>query len=234
MNIEIEGIPLIRRVEDEQTRALVEIRSVHNVSISGNRAIVEHRIPGSSSNVLQDMGRWPVKIWFEGDFYGERAKDSLQELWAKFKDGEPVSFSSDLSMIADVTKVLIEEFTLQTAVGAPNRYRYRMVLREYVPPREAETPPPSQEEEAEKDVEKESELHDIKGQVLDTDGNPLKDATVVVRGPSGEYRVKTDAEGYYVVHDVAEGKYEITVEAPGFEESKAEVEVKKGEATASQ
>jgi hypothetical protein len=227
MSIELGKIPLISRVDDEQTRIPKEIRNVYNIGISARRSIVEHRIPGSSANVLQDMGREPIRISFEGDFYGEKAKESLKDVWAKFADGKPVPFSSDLTGVADVAQVMIEEFEMEDVSGNPNRLHYSISLSEYVPPKQAGGQPASQEE-AKEEAQKQSELHDIKGKVLDEDGKPMKGADVSIKGPAGEYNVKTDDDGYYLVQDVAEGKYEVTVKGEGFEEKKSKLEVKKG------
>ena len=50
---------------------------------------------------------------------------------------------------------------------------------------------------------------------------------MTVTGPAGEYKAKTTEDGTYEILDVPEGKYEITVDAAGYEDQKAEVEVKK-------
>jgi uncharacterized membrane protein len=105
-----------------------------------------------------------------------------------------------------------------------------MLLSVYTEPiTEEEQAPPSQEEEAEETVRSESEIDDIRGQILDTDGNPLKDITVKIKKDNGdEWQVKTDSDGYYEVLDVPEGKYEIIIEREGYEDIKKEVEISKG------
>jgi hypothetical protein len=143
MSIEIDKVPLIKRVVDKNG-APTEIRNVSNIAVSARRSIVEHRIPGSAGSILQDMGKEPIRISFEGDFYGEKVKDSLQVLWTKFKDGKPVPFSSDISGITDVTQVMIEELELVDMSGSPNSFHYSMALCEYVPPKQGGGQPASQ------------------------------------------------------------------------------------------
>ena len=67
--------------------------------------------------------------------------------------------------------------------------------------------------------------------ILDADGNPARDVNVVIKGPSGEIRVKTNDEGTYEALDLPEGMYEITVEDAAYEDLKEEVEIKKGTGT---
>jgi hypothetical protein len=228
MDIEIDNIPLIKRVEDPQTRVVKEIRNVHNITTSNRRKVIEHKITCSEGSILSDLGRLPVRISFDGEFQGPDAKASLENLRAKFKVGKPLSFSSDITNIADINQVLIEEFHIDEIGGRLNQYSYSIVLREYRPPPPQAQPPPSQEEQAQDEVKKESEIDDIRGQILDADGNPAKGITTRIKGAGGEWQVKTDDQGYYEVLDVPEGKYEITVDAEGYEDVKAEVEIKKG------
>jgi len=104
--------------------------------------------------------------------------------------------------------VIIEDLVVEEAAGKANRYAYHITLKEYREPKPTkEEPPPEQKAE-----EKQSEIDDIRGKILDADGNPSKDVTVLINGPSGETRVKTNDEGIYEALDLPEGKYEITVE----------------------
>ena len=228
MSIKLDDLELIKRVDDPQTRVVKEIRNVYNITTSNRRKVVEHKIPSSEGSILSDLGRIPVRISFDGEFQGPDTKTSLESLRAKFKIGKPLPFSSDITNIADVNQVLIEELHINDIGGMPNRYNYSIVLREYRPPLPQAQAPPSQEEQAQQEVKKESEIDDIRGRVLDAEGKPVKDVKVKIKGDDGEWEVKTDEEGYYEVLDVPEGKYEITVDAEGYEDVKAEAEVKKG------
>ena len=231
MSIELDGMPLIRHVREDDAGATKMLRSVFNIGVSEKRQIVEHKIPGLEGGVLQDLGRVPVRISFEGIIYGEEAKEALEEIRAKFKTGEPVPFSSDLSGVAEVTQVLIEDFQVKDEGGVTNRYRYFLSLREYVPPPPEEESAPSQDEEAEEEVEDEaddakSSINYITGRVVDPDGNPLADANVKITWDGGEFTVKTDEEGVYRKDDLEPGTYTVTVDAPGYEDVQEEVEIK--------
>jgi len=230
MSIEIDSMPLVKHVRDD-TGATKELRSVYNLNVSEKRSIVEHKIPGLEGGILQDLGREPVRISFEGIIYGEKAKEGLETIRAKFKAGQPVPFSSDISSIAEVTQVLIEDLQVEEIGGTTNRYRYWIALREYSPPPEEEEPPPSQEEEAKEEVEEKADdskasVNYIEGKVVDADGNPVEGVDVKITFDGGEYSLKTDAEGVYRKDDLDPGKYTVTVDAPGYEDMKEEVEVK--------
>jgi len=231
MSIELDGMPLTKHFRDTETGATKEIRSVYNISVSEKRSIVERKVPGLRGGILQDLGREPARISFNGVFYGETAKEDLESLRSRFKAGAPVSFSSDISSVAEVTQVLIEELQVDDIGGTTNRYEYRMALREYSMPPEEEAAAPSQEEEAREEVEEETDdalasVNYIAGKVLDTDGKPQKDVTVKITYDGGEYTIKTNEEGIYRKDDLEPGKYTVTVDAPGYEDMKEEVEIK--------
>ena len=230
MSIELGGMPLIKHVREDDVGATKMLRSVFNIGVTEKRQIVEHKIPGLEGGVLQDLGRVPVRISFEGMIYGEEAKEALAEIRAKFKAGEPVSFSSDISGVAEVTQVLIEDFQVEDAGGVTSRYRYFISLREYVPPPPEEESAPSQDEEAEEAVEDEADdalasVNVITGKVLDSDGNPKADVDVKITWDGGEFTVKTDEEGVYRKDDLEPGTYTVTVDAPGYEDVQEEVEI---------
>jgi len=231
MSIELDSMPLVKHVRDDATGATKELRSVYNISVSEKRSIVEHKIPGLQGGVLQDLGREPVRISFEGIIYGEKAKEGLETIRSKFKAGQAVPFSSGISGVSEVTQVLIEDFQVEEVGGTTNRYRYWITLREYSIPPEEEKPAPSQEEEAKEETEQAADdakdsINYITGKVLDADGNPLEDVDVKITFDGGEYSLKTDADGVYRKDDLDPGKYTVTVDAPGYENIKEEVEIK--------
>ncbi|MCP8307907.1 MAG: carboxypeptidase regulatory-like domain-containing protein [archaeon] len=234
MSIRLDDLELIKRVEDPQTRVVKEIRSVYNISTSERRMIMEHKIPGSDGSILQDMGKEPLRISFEGVFLGEKAKENLQDLWSRFKQGKPMNFSSDITGIADVTKVMIEGLRIDDIAGYPNEYHYSILLSEYREPRLPPAQPPSQEEQAQQEVQNQADdtiasINYITGKVLDDEGNPQKDIDVVITKDDGtEYKIKTDENGIYRMDDMSPGKYTVVVKAEGYEDMKEEVEIKAG------
>jgi hypothetical protein len=228
LSIEIDSFPLIKRVQDSQTNQVQELRNVYNISVDMRRAVVEHRIAGSDTTVLQDMGRHPIKITFEGDLMGEKSKDSLQDIWIKFRHGKPVPFSSDITGITDLTNVLIEELAIENIGGNPNRYHYFMFLAEFKPPKQqTEQEAPDQSQAAQKSVQDQSQIDDIKGTVLDLEGGPAKGVNVKLSGPDGDRQMQTDAQGNYEFLDLPDGDYEVTVDAPGYEGLKRKVTINK-------
>lgn len=168
MHMKLDDVDLIKRVD--KNGVVQEIRSIHNLSVSGKRRIVELQIPGLTGNVFQDMGRNPLVISFDGDLVGPDTVNTLQDLKSKFELKEPVPFSSDITPINDVTEVVIEDFSVHFIAGVTSGTRYSMVLREHKSSSTGggggpgETKPPSQEESAKKDVEEKTRkiLADIK------------------------------------------------------------------------
>jgi hypothetical protein len=230
MSLELDGIPLVRHVRDPDTGASILVHSVHNINVSEKRSIVEHQIPGLQGSVLQDLGRKPVQIFFEGIISGSDALQFVQHLRSKYKAGAPVPFNSDLSGTVEVTQVVITEFQVGEVGGVINTYHYWVALTEYTPPPEEDEPPPSQEEEAEEAVQQQSDeaqesINYITGKVVDVDDNPQSDVDVKITYDGGEYTVKTDEDGVYRKDDLDPGKYTVTVDAPGYEDVDEEVEI---------
>ena len=155
MNIELDKIKLIKHDREEgKTKVL---NTVLNLNVSEKREIVEHRIPGMEGGVLQDMGRSPVKIDFEGMVYGKDSTDVLKELRSKFKAGKPMPFTSDLTAVTDITQVIIEDLEIFDVSGSPQNYKYRIKLREYIPPKKKDDPPPSQDADAKQSVDQKAD-----------------------------------------------------------------------------
>ncbi len=151
MRMKLDDIDLITRSDEDGV--IKEIRNIVNLSVSGKRKIVELKIPGSDSNVFQDLGRNPVRISVEGSLVGPDARTTLGELKAKFGLGKPIPFSSDISPVDDVSEVVIEDFSATFRNTAPSGCRYTMVLREHPPEKgPGETKPPSQEPKAAEEV----------------------------------------------------------------------------------
>jgi hypothetical protein len=176
-----------------------------------------------------DKGGSAAKIAIEGEFVGEGAVQGITELRKKYKEGEPLEFVSDLAASAGINKVLLEELHIEGLSGLQSHFRYHLLLRQYTPPPQEEEAAPSQDQNAEEEVEKESDLHSIKGKVLDVGGKPKKDVKVNVKSDSGEWQLTTDENGIYNMKDPAEGEYTVTIDDPGYKGKKRVVKIKKGE-----
>lgn len=107
-----------------------KLRSILSISIKDKRNLVEQRIPGLSGNRLQDNGREPAQISIEGEIYGEDASETIKEIYSVYEAGEPLPFHSDLTAIADISKVTIENVEVNKSMGTGFHYGYRIDLKE--------------------------------------------------------------------------------------------------------
>ena len=244
MEVKLDDIDLVKRSQDSATSPLSEVRTVVDVHIEGKRSIVELPIPGSDGNVLQDMGREPLTILLKGEVWGPKAKSTVQSLKAKSDSGESVPFTSDLLAAASVSEVIVEEFEVDQVAGNPARFRYLMLLREYKEGGEAtegeatgtdeiaENEAEQQNlDEAKDEVEKESEVHGVKVQLVDHKGDPIPNVDVSINGPDGERKLKSDDEGVVVIKDAPDGTYIVTIDEDRFKDFSRRVKVKRGAAT---
>ncbi len=110
----------------------IEFNRIQDLRIDENRAIVEHRIPGSNGDIFQDLGRKPVTIAFEGIFQGKDGFSKLRDLRQKFNDGETLTFSSDAATPTDVDQVIIKNLRVNEIAGRPQFFRFAIVLKEIV------------------------------------------------------------------------------------------------------
>jgi hypothetical protein len=230
MSIELDKIPLIKHKRDDETGKTKLLNSVHNLKVEDKRSVVEHKIPGMEGGVLQDLGREPVQISFEGVIHGEEAKELLKNIRSKFKSGEAMPFASDLSGVADVTDVVIVDLEYNEISGSPNSYKYSVTLKEYQPPPEKDEPAPSQEEEAKEEVEDKadeakSSVNYVTGKIVDGEGNPMPDVDVKITWPDGEYSVKTNQEGVYRKDNLEPNEYTVKVDAKGYEDKEQKVKI---------
>ena len=153
MQIKLDDIELIKRIEKDGK--VKEIRSVHNVSLNGRRGIVELKIPGSRGSLFQDLGRDSITVKIDGKLFGPDHENTLDELRTKFESGEPIPLSTDIGILKEVSKVVIEDFWVQLLGGLPMTVCYSMVVREFEAekqPEEKDKGAPSQEKEAKQDV----------------------------------------------------------------------------------
>jgi hypothetical protein len=216
--------------DDDPSKALEELRTVLRVQTSNQRSIVEHKIPGKETSTLQDMGRHALRFGFLGEFMGKGATTATETLWQKFQKGKTVPFSSDLVGLSEVTHVLIERLDFEEIAGDIGRFRYRLQLREYTEPKK-EDEAPSQQDDAKKNAEDETDkaedsVNYVTGKVLDKEKKPVEGAKVHVQGDQGEYQVQTDENGIFRKDNLDPGKYTVTIDAPGYENQKRQVEIK--------
>jgi Carboxypeptidase regulatory-like domain len=223
VELKLDDLQLVYRAQAKPTDPITELREVRNIQSLDRRNVVELHVPGAEGNILQDLGREPMRILFTGQLWGPDANATLQRLLDKYAARRSFSFSSDVTMLADVSKVMVEDLTVEETSGRSNRYLYHMTLREYREPRSSaqQAPPPQQANSTD------SDMHDIRGRLLDANGDPAADVAVTVKGDAGEYKARTDSDGYYEVEDLPEGTYKITVDKEGYEFYSYEVEIQK-------
>lgn len=236
MDVKIDDLDLIKRTDDSDSHVVKEIRAVRSINLDDRRAIVELRIPGAEGSILQDLGRRPVIVRFRGEIQGEDAKTTLESLRSKFKSGKPLPFSSDLTGVAEVTQILIDDLQIEESLGSSNRFTYTLTLREYIEPKEPEEEePPSQDDEAEDSVDDETDdavqsVNYITGKVVDEDGKQEPNVKVKITDEQGnEFEETTNEDGIYRKDDLEPGKYTVTVDAKGYEGKKQHVEIKNPE-----
>lgn len=237
LSIKLGDLDLVKREQPSAAGPYTEVRSVSAVDVDDRRDVVELGIPGAEGGVLQDMGRRAIRIRVTGEVWGETAWATLSSLKEKSDASEALAFTSSLVSATDVNNVVIERLVVDQTAGIPDRYRYTLFLKEYkgetgedvsqAEPGTEEEAPPDQTEEAEEEAEKEIEVDDISGQVLDSTGEPAANVPVLIAGPDGERVVTTDEEGKYQVQDVPDGEYLISVSQEGFEKETV-VNVRKG------
>lgn len=221
---------LLKHEGDEPSNPLEDLRTILSAWTSDRRSIVEHKVPGKEASVLQDLGRHSLRFGFVGEFVGTDAKTTAEALWQKFSKGKVVPFSSDIVSLTEVSKVLIERLDFEALAGDSARFRYHLLLREYKDPEEAEEASPDQEDEAQDATEEETDdaagsVNYVTGKVLDENKSPAKGAKVLIKGDKGEFQTETDENGVFRKDDLEPGKYDINVDAPGYEDQKHTVEI---------
>lgn len=107
-----------------------ELRTILSISLQDKRNIIEQRVPGSSGNVLQDLGPSPVIISLEGEIYGSEASSTVEDIYKIYDAGKPIEFHSDLAAIAEVNKAFITKLQINKSQDSEMYYSYSMELRE--------------------------------------------------------------------------------------------------------
>jgi hypothetical protein len=116
-------------------------RSVAKINTLDKRNIASFDSPGARGSAYSDLGRAAVEVSFNGTIWGEDAKGIIEQIRGKFKSGEPVPFTANISGITDITKVVIDRLDFSDIPGSMDRYDYSIRLKEYrEPPEEPATP----------------------------------------------------------------------------------------------
>lgn len=120
----------------------LELQLVQEIDTLERRALAEHKPPGMSGSLLQDMGRRPTRLALWGVAAGPGAQQFIDDLDDKFRAGLPLPFTADIVADAALEQVVIEDLTVQDLAGKPERFAYLLTLREHIEPVEPEAAAP--------------------------------------------------------------------------------------------
>jgi len=122
---------------------ILKIDTVSKVVSSGKRLLVEHEIPGRSGedgsvsvNLIQDMGRSPTIVNFQGLLTGnEPSRDDLRgrvdTLRNFYYQRKPLFFTSKIVHQIESPKVMIEHLSFEESTESPYAVGFSCTLREY-------------------------------------------------------------------------------------------------------
>lgn len=114
----------------------IELVRLQTVEVDEGRNLVEHRLPGSTGSVFQDLGRGAIGLRMGGLLLGEEALREIETLRAAHADGTPLSFSGDIAVGTELTDVVIEDFQVHQVPGHRFRYEFTLRVREWTEPPE--------------------------------------------------------------------------------------------------
>lgn len=112
----------------------LELPQVQEIATLDRRVLAEHKPPGMSGSLLQDMGRRPFRLALWGVATGAGAQGFIEKLDGKFREGKPLSFTGDIVADAELEQVIIEDLRVQDLAGKPERFAYVFTLREFIEP----------------------------------------------------------------------------------------------------
>jgi len=108
------------------------IEAIHTHEL---RRIAEIGVPGLMGDLQQDLGTTSLVVEITGSLVGDDARDDfLNKLREKYRAGDPVSFTADITTATELDQVLIVALDVVECNDAARSVRYRIVLREYVEP----------------------------------------------------------------------------------------------------
>jgi hypothetical protein len=121
----------------------LELRQVQEISSYDLRMLAEHKPPGMSGHLLQNLGRRPARLVLWGVATGPDALEFIQKIEEKFRAAKPVPFTADISKDSEIEQMLIDDLKIQELAGKPERFGYLLTLREFIKPVEPATAGPS-------------------------------------------------------------------------------------------
>lgn len=116
----------------------LELPQVQEIRTHDLRALAEHKPPGMSGSLLQNLGRRPTVLLLWGVASGPEARDFITRLEDKFRAAQPVPFTADIVNEAGIDQVRIADLKLDELAGKPDRFTYILTLRKHIEPVEPE------------------------------------------------------------------------------------------------
>ncbi len=111
--------------------ALPQVQEIRTLEL---RSLVEHKPPGMSGSLLQNLGRKPAVLQLWGVASGPDSKQFLADLETKFRAATPVPFVADIATSAAVLKFAIRDLRMEELAGRPERFAYVLTLAEFIEP----------------------------------------------------------------------------------------------------
>ena len=87
----------------------LELQQVQELTTYDLRALPEHKPPGMSGSILQNLGRRPTRLVVRGVASGPGASEFAGNLEGKFRAAQPVAFAADIVADAKLDLVLIDD-----------------------------------------------------------------------------------------------------------------------------
>jgi hypothetical protein len=112
----------------------LELGQVQEISTYERRTLAEHKPPGMSGSLLQNLGRRPTRLALWAIAAGPEALSFTEELDKKFRAAKPVPFTADIVADAEIESMFIEDLKIQELAGKPERFAYVLILREFIEP----------------------------------------------------------------------------------------------------
>lgn len=116
----------------------LELPQVQEIATFDRRELAEHKPPGMSGSLLQNLGRRPTSLVVGGVATGPQAQIFIEQLNEKFRAGNPVPFVADILNETAIEEMLIDDLKIRDLAGKPLRFAYVLTLREHMEPVEPE------------------------------------------------------------------------------------------------
>lgn len=114
-----------------------EVPAIERIEVLERRRLAQLGVPGLAGDLHEDLGTTSLTVLVEGSLHAEEARSGfLAELRSLHLAGDPVTFVADITEASELDEVLIVGFQVLEQADHADRFRYRVVLREYVEPPE--------------------------------------------------------------------------------------------------